>query len=148
MASLKSTKTPEKPILPKRDTAYLEGFEEIYKALILGTKDYVSKNGFEKAVIGLSGGIDSALTAAIAVDALGSENVIGVMMPSEITSETSSRDAEVLAANLGIQTEAIPIKKPFDAYRETLKDIFKDLAEDITEENLQARVRGNLLSAL
>jgi len=141
-------KTPEKPALPKRDSSYLEGFEEIYQALVLGTKDYVSKNGFEKVVIGLSGGIDSALTAAIAVDALGSENVIGVMMPSEITSETSSRDAEELAANLGIRSETIPIKKPFDAYRETLKDTFKDHSEDITEENLQARIRGNLLMAL
>jgi len=141
-------RTPEKSALPKRDISYLEGFEEIYQALVLGTKDYVSKNGFKKVVIGLSGGIDSALTAAIAVDALGSENVIGVMMPSEITSDTSSRDAEELAANLGIRTETIPIKKPFEAYRETLKDTFKDHSEDITEENLQARIRGNLLMAM
>ncbi|MCH7756313.1 NAD+ synthase [candidate division KSB1 bacterium] len=141
-------KTPEKPVLPKRDISYLEGFEEIYQALVLGTIDYVSKNGFKKVVVGLSGGIDSALTAAIAVDALGSENVIGVMMPSEITSETSSRDAEELAANLGIRSETIPIKKPFEAYKETLKEIFQDHSEDITEENLQARIRGNLLMAL
>ena len=141
-------KTPEKPALPKRDISYLEGFEEIYQALVLGTKDYVSKNSFKKVVVGLSGGIDSALTAAIAVDALGSENVIGVMMPSEITSETSSRDAEELAANLGIRSETIPIKKPFEAYKETLKEIFKDHSEDITEENLQARIRGNLLMAM
>lgn len=139
---------PKKSILSKRDVSYLEGFEEIYQALVLGTKDYVSKNGFTKVVIGLSGGIDSALTAAIAVDALGSKNVIGVMMPSEITSETSTRDAEALAANLGIRSETIPIKKAFDAYRETLKKIFKDSPQDITEENLQARIRGNLLMAL
>lgn len=141
-------KTPEKPVLPKRDISYLKGFEEIYQALVLGTIDYVSKNSFKKVVVGLSGGIDSALTAAIAVDALGSENVIGVMMPSEITSETSSRDAEELAANLGIRSETIPIKKPFEAYKETLKEIFQDHSEDITEENLQARIRGNLLMAL
>ena len=141
-------KTPEKPALPKRDISYLEGFEEIYQALVLGTIDYVSKNGFKKVVVGLSGGIDSALTAAIAVDALGSENVIGVMMPSEITSETSSRDAEELAANLGIRSETIPIKKLFEAYKETLKEIFQDHSEDTTEENLQARIRGNLLMAL
>ncbi len=141
-------KTPEKPVLPKRDISYLKGFEEIYQALVLGTIDYVSKNSFKKVVVGLSGGIDSALTAAIAVDALGSENVIGVMMPSEITSETSSRDAEELAANLGIRSETIPIKKPFEAYKETLKEIFQDHSEDTTEENLQARIRGNLLMAL
>ena len=141
-------KTPEKPVLPKRDISYLKGFEEIYQALVLGTIDYVSKNSFKKVVVGLSGGIDSALTAAIAVDALGSENVIGVMMPSEITSETSLRDAEELAANLGIRSETIPIKKPFEAYKETLKEIFQDHSEDITEENLQARIRGNLLMAL
>ena len=141
-------RTPEKSALPKRDISYLEGFEEIYQALVLGTKDYVSKNSFKKVVVGLSGGIDSALTAAIAVDALGSENVIGVMMPSEITSETSSRDAEELAANLGIRSETIPIKKPFEAYKETLKEIFQDHSEDTTEENLQARIRGNLLMAL
>ncbi|MCH8313288.1 MAG: NAD(+) synthase, partial [Nitrospinae bacterium] len=127
---------PEKSTLLKRTDSHLEGFEEIYQALVLGTKDYVSKNGFTKVVIGLSGGIDSALTAALAVDALGSKNVIGIMMPSEITSETSTRDAEVLAANLEIRSDTIPIKKAFDAYQETLKEIFKDSPQDITEENL------------
>lgn len=139
---------PEKSTFLKRTDSHLEGFEEIYQALVLGTKDYVSKNGFTKVVIGLSGGIDSALTAALAVDALGSKNVIGIMMPSEITSETSTRDAEVLAANLEIRSETIPIKKAFDAYQETLKEVFKDSPLDITEENLQARIRGNLLMAL
>lgn len=142
------TAKPEKPPLPERKVSFLKGFEEIYRALVLGVKDYVLKNGFQKVVIGLSGGIDSALTAAIAVDALGAENVIGVMMPGEISSERSLRDAKQLAANLGIRTEIIPIKKAFNSYKETLKDIFKNQPPDITEENLQARIRGNLLMAL
>jgi NAD+ synthase (glutamine-hydrolysing) len=126
----------------------LDPLDEIYQALVLGTKDYVIKNGFHKVVIGLSGGIDSAITAAIAVDALGSENVVGVLMPSEYTSKQSLDDAHSLARNLEIQTETVSIRKPFEAYLETLKDPFKGRKPDVTEENLQARIRGNILMAL
>jgi NAD+ synthase (glutamine-hydrolysing) len=142
------TTTREKPPIKASTVAPLTHLEEIYQALALGTKDYVLKNGFQKVVIGLSGGIDSALTACIAADALGAENVIGVLMPSEITSEQSTKDAYDLAKNLGIRTETIPIQKPFKAYLETLRDVFAERPADVTEENLQARIRGNILMAL
>jgi len=121
---------------------------EVYQALILGTHDYVKKNGFQKVVIGLSGGIDSAIVATIAVDALGKDNVIGVNMPSRFSSTGSVTDTEELAENLGISLLAIPIEKPYQAYLDTLVASFKDRKPDTTEENLQARVRGNLLMAL
>ncbi|MFQ5676215.1 MAG: NAD+ synthase [bacterium] len=147
--SIGSLKTnSDKPALPANKIEILEGCEEIYRGLLLGTKDYVKKNGFEKVVIGISGGIDSALTAKIAVDALGPDNVIGIMMPSDFTSEESRKDAAQLAKNLGIRTETISISKIFAAYRETLQVIFRDRPEDKTEENLQARIRGNILMAL
>ncbi|MFQ5865712.1 MAG: NAD+ synthase [bacterium] len=136
------------PTIPKKHFKPLNRLEEIYRALVLGTKDYVSKNGFQKVVIGLSGGIDSALTATIAVDALGAENVVGVLMPSAYTSEESLRDARSLAKNLDIHTETIPINKVFQAYVETLKEAFRDYPADVTEENIQARIRGNILMAL
>lgn len=123
-------------------------FEEIYQALVLGTGDYVRKNGFQKVVIGLSGGIDSALTAAIAVDAVGPQNVVGILMPSEITSQASISDALELAGNLHIETKTIAIREAFVVYKKLLRDIFAGLPEDITEENLQARIRGNILMAL
>jgi NAD+ synthase (glutamine-hydrolysing) len=119
-----------------------------YAALVLGTRDYVRKCGFRKVVVGLSGGIDSALTAVIAVDALGAENVIGVSMPSQYSSEGSITDARELAVNLGICFEVVPIKTIFEAYRGALAGIFQGLAEDVTEENLQARTRGGLLMAV
>jgi NAD+ synthase (glutamine-hydrolysing) len=122
--------------------------ENAKKALVLGLRDYVRKCGFSKVLLGLSGGIDSAVTAELAVEALGSENVLGVLMPSQFSSEHSVTDAIQLSKNLGIRHEIIPIKKIFDVYREELRPIFKDLPEDITEENLQARIRGNLLMAL
>ncbi|MFC1561325.1 NAD(+) synthase [Candidatus Latescibacterota bacterium] len=122
--------------------------EEILEALILGTKDYIRKNGFSKAVIGLSGGIDSSLVAAIAVSALGAENVIGVTMPSKYTSSGTRTDAEILAKNLGIQFIEIPISQVFDEFNNSLANIFKDCEPDITEENIQARIRGTLLMAL
>ena len=137
-----------KPSLPPRKVDKLDELAEIYQALVLGTKDYVHKNGFEKVVIGLSGGIDSSLVAAIAVDALGAENVTGVSMPSRYSSPDSKSDSEALAKNLGIEFKVIPIEKAFVAYLETLAEPFKDTDPDVTEENIQARIRGNLLFAL
>jgi NAD+ synthase (glutamine-hydrolysing) len=121
---------------------------EIYQALVVGTRDYVGKNGFKKVVLGLSGGIDSALTACIAVDALGSENVIGVLMPSEFSSRGSIEDSERLGKNLGIELLTIPITDVFDAFKVALKAGFKAAKSDVTEENLQARIRGTYLMAL
>jgi NAD+ synthase (glutamine-hydrolysing) len=119
-----------------------------YAALVLGTRDYVRKCGFQKVLLGLSGGIDSALTATIAVDALGPENVTGVGMPSPYSSRGSIDDARELASNLGISFEMFRINSIFDAYRQTLKPAFSGRDEDVTEENLQARIRGALLMAL
>jgi NAD+ synthase (glutamine-hydrolysing) len=122
--------------------------EEIYRALILGTGDYVRKNGFKKVVLGLSGGIDSALTAAIAVDALGKDKVVGVGMPSMYSSRMSLEDARAFAENLEIEFHVIPIGEVVTAYLKTLKSSFAGRKPDVTEENLQARIRGNLLMAL
>ena len=119
-----------------------------YAALVMGTRDYVHKCGFRKAIIGLSGGIDSALTAAIAVDALGAENVMGVGMPGPYSSKGSVGDAAALAKNLKIRFEIIPIGDIFKSFRETLGPVFSGLAEDTTEENIQSRVRGNILMSL
>jgi NAD+ synthase (glutamine-hydrolysing) len=123
-------------------------YEAAHKALVIGTRDYVRKCGFKKVVIGLSGGIDSALVAVIAVDALGKENVLGVAMPGPYSSDASLRDAKALAGNLGIELRVLPISDAFQSYRTTLRETFAGLAEDATEENLQARIRGNLLMAL
>lgn len=120
----------------------------VYSALVLGTRDYMHKCGFEKAIIGLSGGIDSALTAVIAADAIGAENVIGVGMPGPYSSQGSIDDARVLAKNLGIRFELISIDPAYQAYRAMLKEVFAGTAEDVTEENLQSRARGMLLMAL
>lgn len=121
--------------------------ELIYKALVLGIRDYFSKMGFSKAILGLSGGIDSALTCVLAVHALGKENVKVLLMPSEYSSGESVTDALALVKNLDISYEIIPIKSVFDQYKATLQDYFKDLPENVTEENIQARVRGMLLMA-
>ena len=127
----------------------IEGEEaSIFAALVLGTRDYVSKCGFRQVIIGLSGGIDSALTAAIAVDAVGAENVIGVGMPGPYSSQGSIDDARTLASNLGIRFEGLPIGEVFEDYRATLKPVFRELPEDVTEENIQSRIRGSLLMAL
>jgi len=120
---------------------------EIFAALCLGLKDYVRKNGFTKVILGLSGGIDSALVAAIAVDALGKENVKAVFMPSRYSSEQSLADAMLLSQNLGIECMEIGIQKIFEGYLEELGHYFRELPENIAEENLQARIRGNLLMA-
>jgi NAD+ synthase (glutamine-hydrolysing) len=119
-----------------------------YAALVLGTRDYVRKCGFKQVLLGLSGGIDSALTAAIAVDALGAENVTGIGMPSMYSSSGSIDDARALAQNLGIAFEVIPIADIFKAYRAALQPAFAGCPEDVTEENIQSRVRGSLLMAL
>jgi len=132
--------------LPLRDTLSLEA--QVYAALVLGVRDYVGKNGFPGAIIGLSGGVDSALTLAIAVDALGKEKVRAVMMPSPYTAEISWIDSRDMAARLGVRYDEIPIASCFDAFRDALQPLFAGLAEDTTEENLQARIRGTLLMAL
>ncbi len=137
-----------KPPLPERRVKPAKDLEEVYRALVLGTRDYVHKNGFQKVVIGLSGGIDSSLVATIATDALGAENVVGVGMPSMYSSHSSIEDAGALAKNLGIPFHIIPIKEIFDVYLKSLADIFAGRPQDITEENLQARIRGNILMAL
>ncbi len=137
------------PVLPPRSlSTTMAGAEEIYRALVLGVKDYVSKNGFAKVVIGISGGIDSALTAMIARDALGSSQVVGVMMPSAYTSGISRQDARTFAQRLGIELEDLPIQKLFQAYLRQLRPLFHGRSTDTTEENLQARIRGTLLMAL
>ena len=126
-----------------------EGEEpSIYAALVLGTRDYMRKCGFKQVIIGLSGGIDSALTAAIAVDAIGRENVIGVGMPGPYSSEGSISDARELAKNLGIRFEILKIGEIFEDYKSTLLDVFRGYKEDVTEENIQSRIRGSLLMAL
>ena len=122
--------------------------EMIYRALVLGTHDYLHKCGFKSAVLGLSGGIDSALTAAIATAALGRENVRGGALPSQFSSQGSLDDARKLAENLGIGYDVIPIQPPFVAVKEQLKSIFAGCAEDTTEENIQARLRGVILMAM
>jgi len=128
--------------------------EEIYEALVLGTRDYVCKSGFRQVVVGLSGGIDSSLTAAVAVDALGAENVLGVVMPSQFSSEGSRTDADALARNLGIRCTEVAIADVFQSYLQALGPVFGESWDaqgrgwDIAEENLQARIRGNLLMAI
>ncbi len=122
--------------------------EEIYQALILGIRDYFHKSGIKKAMIGLSGGIDSAVTACLAVKALGKENVQAIAMPSQFSSGHSIEDAKQLAINLNIKHSEIPIEKIFTQFKNTLKEEFKNKKEDVTEENLQARIRGTLLMAL
>jgi NAD+ synthetase len=122
--------------------------EAAYGALVLGTRDYVLKTGFRKALIALSGGIDSALVAAIAVDALGAENVLGIGMPSQYSSTGSIEDSRKLAANLGIRFEILPIAGLFQEFTHTLQPIFTGTKPDLTEENLQSRIRGTLMMAL
>ena len=138
---------PAPPLAPPA-VVPLERVEEVYRALVLGTRDYVRKNGFTRVVIGLSGGIDSSLVVAIAVDALGRENVAGVGMPSPYSSAGTRRDAQRVAKNLGIEFLTISITSILRAYKRSLARAFKGLKEDVTEENLQARIRGNLLMAL
>jgi NAD+ synthase (glutamine-hydrolysing) len=121
--------------------------ESVFQALVLGTRDYLHKSGFTKAVVGLSGGVDSSVTACIAAKALGSENVMGVAMPSPYSSRESLEDAEALARNLGITFKVVPITGIFKSYLDTLEEHFAGVEPDTTEENIQARIRGNILMA-
>lgn len=138
----------KKPLIERGSIEPYSIEAEIYNALLLGTRDYTKKNGFKKVLIGLSGGIDSALTSAIAVDAIGKENVVGVFMPSMYTSNESIEDVEILSKNLGIKLITVPITETYNNYISSLAPAFKDLKTDVTEENIQARIRGNILMAL
>ena len=138
----------EKPTLPIREVQPLEPIAEIYAALTTGTRDYVRKSGFQKALVGLSGGIDSSLTACIGVDALGPEAVLGVAMPSRFNAPESLEDAQILASNLGIRLQVIPVEGVLTAYLDTLQEPFQGTQPNVAEENVQARIRGNLLMAL
>jgi len=142
--ALFDAETGEGDIRPQPD----DELAAAYQALVIGTRDYVRKCGFRKVVIGLSGGVDSALVATIAADAVGAENVWGVGMPGPYSSEGSLRDARCLTKNLGIQFLEIPISETFESYRQAMAPIFAGRAEDATEENLQARIRGNVLMAI
>jgi len=137
----------KKSVLSEREYQPLAPAEEIYKALVLGLKDYVAKNGFKKVVIGLSGGIDSSLVATIAADALGRDNVIGVFMPSRYSSLESEVDAQLVSQNLGIEFKSVSIEHIYRMYLLFFESHFVGLRRDITEENIQARIRGNILMA-
>jgi NAD+ synthase (glutamine-hydrolysing) len=136
------------PLPPRPPLPEMSEIEEMYRALVLGTRDYVCKTGFRKVVLGLSGGIDSSLVAAVAVDALGSENVLGVSMPSRYSSQHSKDDAAELARALGIEYRVVPIEAGFQGILETLGETFEGREPDVTEENLQARVRGQVLMGI
>jgi NAD+ synthase (glutamine-hydrolysing) len=138
----------QRPPLAPVVTPLPERVAEVYQALLLGTRDYVHKNGFKKVVIGLSGGIDSSLVATIAADALGAENVVGVAMPSRYSSDHSLQDADALAEALGIRYMRVGIEPAFQAYLEMLNEAFAGTPPGVAEENLQARTRGNILMAL
>ncbi|MFH1025908.1 MAG: NAD+ synthase [Nitrospirota bacterium] len=142
-----SHKEKRLPVRPKSGYRTFDTMEEVYTALILGTSDYVKKNGFKGVVIGLSGGIDSSLVASIAADALNAQNVNGLFMPSPYTSKGSREDAYALADNLGIKVRDVPIDTIMKSYRDALTKDFSGKPSDVTEENLQARIRGNILMA-
>jgi NAD+ synthase (glutamine-hydrolysing) len=143
-----SQSPPHLPGAPQRIEPKMERLEEIYAALVLGTRDYVHKTGFKKAIIGLSGGIDSSLTAVIAVDALGAENVLGISMPSGYSSEGSQADAHQLAENLGIEFLTIPIEETFRTALKMLRPALGEADHGLAVENLQARIRGNILMSV
>ena len=136
------------PLSPRENGTPLEPMAQVYGALVLGTGDYVRKNGFKKAVIGLSGGIDSALTICIAVDALGRDNVLGVSMPSRYSSEGSIADSKVLAGKLGIDLWEVPIEPAHAAFLDMVEPYFRGTEADLAEENIQSRIRGNVLMAI
>ena len=136
------------PELPVREVTRLDDLGEVYEALVLGTRDYVCKTGFEKVLVALSGGIDSSLVATIGVDALGPENVVGVSMPSRYSSEGSVLDARELAENLGFELLTVPIEEAFSTHLDTLAQQFDGTEPGVAEENLQSRIRGNLIMAM
>ena len=136
------------PRVPARVEPVLPPVHEVYEALVLGTRDYVTKNGFTDVLVGLSGGVDSSLVAAIAVDALGADHVHGVLMPSRFSSDHSVGDAEVLVANLGIRSTTVPIEPAHAAFLAMLADSFAGLEPGLAEENLQARIRGTILMTM
>ena len=136
----------EMPI--QKEPLFVDPIEDLYHALVLGVRDYFHKSGFAKGCLGLSGGIDSSLVACIAVDALGKENVLGIAMPSRYSSEGSVSDAYALAKTLGIECRTIPIEKPFESFLDLLAPSFQGKDPDVTEENLQARIRGMILMAI
>jgi len=138
----------EKPSLQPRLAPPLEGEAEVYAALVTGTRDYARKTGFQKAIVALSGGIDSSLVAAVAVDAIGRENVIGLSMPSRYSSEGSIQDAQELTGTLGIELMIIPIEPAHAAYLEMLDRAFAGTEPGVAEENIQSRIRGNIVMAL
>jgi len=142
------TLTPKNRPCYSRIAGLLKPAVEVYEALKLGVSDYAGKNNFNKVLVGLSGGIDSALTAVIAADALGADNVESVFMPSAFTSVESREDAAALAANVGFKLSTVPIDNAFTAYKEMLKELFAGSEPSIAEENLQARIRGNILMAI
>ena len=137
-----------RPRLDKATPRVLDEVGEVYEALVTGTRDYIEKCGFEKVLIAVSGGVDSALVAAIAVDALGGDNVVGVSMPSRFSSEGSVLDAKELAENLGIELWSVPIEPPFEAFLDSLSPYFKGTEWGVAEENIQSRIRGNLIMAM
>ena len=138
----------EREALPERLAEPLDPVGEVYHALVLGTRDYVRKNGFRKVLVSLSGGIDSSITCVIAVDALGAENVEGISMPSRYSSDGSVTDSEVMAAALGVPLRIMPIESVHGAMEEALHPIFDGTEPNIAEQNVQARIRGNLLMAV
>ncbi len=139
----------QRPPLPEPDgVTGMDEVEEVYHALVLGTRDYLGKSGFKKAMIGLSGGIDSALTATVAVDALGKDNVVGIAMPSRYSSEGSVSDAKELSSNLGIDLWTVPIEPAHLAFADMLDPYFQDTEPNVAEENVQARIRGNVLMTI
>ena len=133
------------PLAAPPMAAGMDGPEEVYRALVLATGDYLRKTGFSKALVGLSGGVDSALTATVAVDALGKENVVGITMPSRFSSEGSVSDSKILAENLGLDLWEVPIEPAHRAFNDMLEERFRGTEVNVAEENVQARVRGNVL---
>ena len=147
--ALKPAKAKRKVKIPQKQVSSQEDpLRCAFSALVLGTRDYIKKNGFKKVVLGLSGGIDSSLTAAVAVEAIGPEKVIGVSMPSMYSSKGSITDARRLARNLGVELLSIPIEDVFRCYEGMFAELFSGMEDDVTEENIQARIRGNILMAL
>jgi NAD+ synthase (glutamine-hydrolysing) len=140
--------SPKRPQLPNLSIHRLDRLEAVYRALVLGTRDYLKKTGFKKVAIAVSGGIDSAIVTAIAVDAIGADNVVGVALPSRYSSPGSIRDAHDLCTRLGIELWEIPIEPGHSAFEEMLGEVFEGTESGLSEENTQSRVRGNLMMSI